>query len=173
MWGVAEDKYSPHEIAFAHEAARRREQRGWTLGEMADALRSEGIDYANSMTVSRTEKLQRPIRMNEALAYARIFQTSVDQMTSTGKIDREILTANELAEMVHNFMETVLAQVGHVRWNWLEARKVRDELMSREASEMTPSQQERHAEVVRRLDALIATNVPAELERAWNEAPGL
>jgi transcriptional regulator with XRE-family HTH domain len=49
---VDEEKYSKHEVAFAQEVSRRREQRGWTLQQMADALRREGIDYASAMTVS-------------------------------------------------------------------------------------------------------------------------
>ena len=49
---------------------------------MATALQDEGIDYASTMTVSRTEKLQRPVRMVEAIAYGRIFERSVYELSS-------------------------------------------------------------------------------------------
>jgi transcriptional regulator with XRE-family HTH domain len=77
-----ESKYAPSEAAFAREVLRLREARGWTLADMAAALQDEGIDYASTMTVSRTEKLQRPVRMVEAIAYGRIFERSVYELSS-------------------------------------------------------------------------------------------
>lgn len=165
------DKYSPHELAFAREIARRRELRGWTLADMATALQREGIDYANTMTVSRSEKLQRPIRMNEAIAYARIFRTSVDQLTSTSAFDGEVAAANELVDMSTDFINTVIKNVGYVHWNWQAAKRVRDELLAHDETELTKEQQDSRARAVRRLDALIELDLIAELRRAWAEAP--
>lgn len=78
---VSEDQYTDRERAFSNEVRRLRESRQWTLAEMAAALRSEGVDYASSMTVSRTEKLQRPVRMSESMAYGRVFGRTVYELT--------------------------------------------------------------------------------------------
>lgn len=78
---IDESKHAPRETAFAHEVTRLREARGWTLADMAAALQEQGIDYASTMTVSRTEKLQRPVRMIEAIAYGRIFERTVYELT--------------------------------------------------------------------------------------------
>lgn len=75
------EQYTDRERAFAREVQRLREDRSWTLAEMAEALQREGIDYASTMTVSRTEKLQRPVRMIEAIAYGRIFDRTVYELS--------------------------------------------------------------------------------------------
>lgn len=78
---MSEDQYTDRERAFSNEVRRLREERQWTLAEMAAALRAEGVDYASSMTVSRTEKMQRPVRMSESMAYGRVFGRTVYELT--------------------------------------------------------------------------------------------
>ncbi|EYT64798.1 hypothetical protein H489_0108225 [Curtobacterium flaccumfaciens UCD-AKU] len=166
-----DEKYSPQEIAFAQEAARRREQRGWTLGEMAHALSREGIDYANSMTVSRTEKLQRPTRMNEALAYARIFNTSVDEMTSTARFDRALAHVNETIDMSLDYLDEVRERVRGAQWNWQIAKRSRDRILDFDESDLTRDQQEKREATLARLTELIEMDVISELREAWEGAP--
>ncbi|WIB16678.1 hypothetical protein DEJ34_05995 [Curtobacterium sp. MCPF17_050] len=168
---VDEEKYSKHEVAFAHEVARRRELRGWTLQQMADALRREGVEYASAMTVSRTEKLNRPARMNEALAYGRIFGSTVNELTSGAEVDHEIVMANEIAAMALDYSQTVLRSVQRAHQNWAAAIQLRDTLHKYPAQELSSEQLERRDHAVAQLNRVIELDLMSEMSRAWEEAP--
>jgi flagellar hook-basal body complex protein FliE len=170
---VDDEKYSPQEIAFAREVARRREKLGLTLGEMAAKLRDEGIDYASSMTVSRTEKLQRPTRMSEALAYARIFKSSVDEMTRAHEVDRRVREASELAQEASAYVRQVVISVQKAHFNWAKAMRLRDELLAIDVSELTHSQVERRALALEQLERIIDLDLIGEMSKAWHGAPRL
>lgn len=81
------------ETRFAESMQRLRESRGWSQGELARRMVAEGWVNYSQMTVSRTEKLERPIRLGEALAVARVFNVSLPMMLGGGEAGVEALTA--------------------------------------------------------------------------------
>jgi transcriptional regulator with XRE-family HTH domain len=81
------------EAAFAQAVQRLREDRGWSQGELARRMVAAGWPSYSQMTVSRTEKLERPIRLNEALALARVFNVTLPLMISGGDGGPEALAA--------------------------------------------------------------------------------
>ena len=70
------------ETNFAESMQRLREARGWSQGELARRMVAEGWANYSQMTVSRTEKLDRPIRLGEASAIARLFGVNLALMTA-------------------------------------------------------------------------------------------
>lgn len=54
-----------------------REERGWSQSELARKMVDAGWTTYNQMTVSRTEKGDRPIRLNEIAALADIFEVDM------------------------------------------------------------------------------------------------
>lgn len=83
-------KYSLEERNFASAAKLLRESRDWSQAEMGRALVAKGLDYMNQMTVSRIEKLQRPVRMIEAQAYSEVFDVSIWKLMHPEEIDEYI-----------------------------------------------------------------------------------
>lgn len=66
---------------FALNVRRRREALGWSQSELARRMADEGWETYNQMTVSRTEKEERSVRLGEARALARVLGQSVEEMT--------------------------------------------------------------------------------------------
>lgn len=116
------------------QAARRR--LGWSQGELARRMVAEGWDTYSQMTVSRTEKGERPIRLAEARDLAKVLGTTVDEMTSdvdatlerlvqardrlraaqAGSVDafRALATAESEAAAAGNaYLKSILDQPGH------------------------------------------------------------
>lgn len=79
------------EKRFAENMQRLREERGWSQGELARRMVAEGWETYSQMTVSRTEKLDRPIRLGEASAIARLFGVSLPAMTASAEIGADVL----------------------------------------------------------------------------------
>lgn len=76
------------ERQFARNMQKLREHRGWSQSELARKMVDAGWSNYNQMTVSRTEKGERPIRLSEARALAKVFTTTVERMTySDERID--------------------------------------------------------------------------------------
>ena len=78
------DREAPNadEQRFAANLQYLRESRGWSQTELARQMVAAGWDTYNQMTVSRTEKGERPIRLSEARALANIMDTSMERMVS-------------------------------------------------------------------------------------------
>lgn len=78
------DREAPNadEQRFAANLLYLRESRGWSQTELARQMVAAGWDAYNQMTVSRTEKGERPIRLSEARALANIMETSMERMVS-------------------------------------------------------------------------------------------
>lgn len=70
------------ESNFAESVQRLREARDWSQGELARRMVEAGWKTYSQMTVSRTEKQDRPIRLGEAFALARIFEVDLSLMTA-------------------------------------------------------------------------------------------
>lgn len=68
------------ERAFADSLRLLRERKGWSQGELARQMVAAGWDTYSQMTVSRTEKYERPIRLSEARALAHLMGSTVEEM---------------------------------------------------------------------------------------------
>lgn len=80
---------------FAEQMRLLREARGWSQGELARRMVEAGFSNYSQMTVSRTEKGERPIRLAEARELAWILNTTVEEMV--GEQDAEIVRRALLA----------------------------------------------------------------------------
>lgn len=71
------------DVVFARQMQQLREALGWSQGELARRMVEAGFPNYSQMTVSRTEKAARPIRLSEARVIAQILGSSVDEMLRT------------------------------------------------------------------------------------------
>lgn len=71
------------ERQFSKNMQKMRERLGWSQTELARRMVEAGWSNYNQMTVSRTEKGERPIRLSEARALAQIFGDRVEAMTDS------------------------------------------------------------------------------------------
>ena len=60
---------------FATNMRLRREELGWSQGELARQMQGAGWANFHQTTISRIEKHERPIRLSEAGAIAKVLQT--------------------------------------------------------------------------------------------------
>ena len=76
----AETGPAREEARFVEQMKALREARGWSQADLAAKLNELGWDYVNQMTISRTEKNDRPLRLGEARAIASVLGKTVEQM---------------------------------------------------------------------------------------------
>lgn len=69
------------EANFARRMAELRSQRNMSQSELARRMAERGFENYSQMTVSRTEKGERPIRLGEARVIAEILDSRLDDMT--------------------------------------------------------------------------------------------
>lgn len=72
-----ETNFTREERNFAQEVARERQDRGWTLAEMAEKLEAAGVPSMSVMSVSRVENEKRHVSMVEAGAYAKVLGRTI------------------------------------------------------------------------------------------------
>lgn len=80
---------------------REREERGWSQQEVAKRLADRGISLHMS-TIAKIEAGSRSVRLNEAIALARVFDTGVEELASppVGELN-EIIELLEGALTMH------------------------------------------------------------------------
>lgn len=71
---------SETEQTFAKNLQARRQARGWSQGELARQMNTAGWDNYSQMTVSRTEKSERPVRLAEAVDLALVLGTTLESL---------------------------------------------------------------------------------------------
>lgn len=86
--------YEAEEARFAESVKERREASGMNQSELARRMVDAGWANYNQMTVARTEKGERPIRLSEARALAQVLGSSVTLMSAPPK---DAGTVEELA----------------------------------------------------------------------------
>ncbi|MFI7584848.1 helix-turn-helix transcriptional regulator [Kocuria sp. M1N1S27] len=96
---------------FAESVKRLREERGWSQGELARQLLAAGMEGFHQTTVSRIEKGERPVRLGEARALARVFDTSVDRMVAPEPREKYIRGVEELFAKVGEDVRQIEAAV--------------------------------------------------------------
>lgn len=88
------------EAYFIENMKAERERRGWSQGELAKRLRSAGLDQMHQTTVSRMEKGERPVRVDEANAIAGLFGVAlVEMLAAPGKLSTaaNVIRCSQLA----------------------------------------------------------------------------
>jgi transcriptional regulator with XRE-family HTH domain len=76
------------EATFGQSIRILRQARGWSQGDLAEAMRSSGFDWQQS-TASKTEQATRPVRLNEAAALAALFRVPLAVMVQPVQSDVE------------------------------------------------------------------------------------
>lgn len=103
------------ETKFIASMTELRLALGWSQSELARRMAELGYKYFNQMTVSRTEKLDRPLRLGEARAIARIFGVSVNRMIEAEDLGQASSDAvNRLSEMDARLAEMEAELAGHI-----------------------------------------------------------
>jgi transcriptional regulator with XRE-family HTH domain len=91
------------EQAFGQLVRAAREQHGWSQRDLVQRLANRGLNLTQSQ-VAKTENGKRPIRLDEAVAIARMFGQSLeDFMASRARVCREVvLAANNVLHAVED-----------------------------------------------------------------------
>lgn len=80
------DQASTDDANFAASMRLMREQRGWSQGELARRLTEAGLTGFHQTTVSRIEKMERPVRLGEARGIARTLGVDVEEMLAPTRL---------------------------------------------------------------------------------------
>lgn len=76
-----------------------REERGWSQSELARRMAERGWDKYTQMTVSRTEKGERPIRLNEAQGLADLFEVDLSTLWLPQAVRRYDTTSRKVEDL--------------------------------------------------------------------------
>lgn len=114
-------EYEPNETAqiFGANLRRMREWRGWSQSELARQMQEAGWPKYSQVAVSRTEEGSRVVRLDEAIAIARVMERRVDDLLDAGpvveawaqlraKMDEHSGNVSRLRLAVHEFKESYL-----------------------------------------------------------------
>lgn len=91
-----------------------REERGWSQSELARRMAERGWDKYTQMTVSRTEKGERPIRLNEAEALAEVFEVELFSLWLPRNIRRYHATSENVARLAKQLEDLISRYIGEL-----------------------------------------------------------
>lgn len=95
------------EANFARRMGELRNKRGLSQSELARQLVERGFKSYSQMTVSRTEKGERPVRLGEARVIADILGSRLDEMTRGADRDEYISLLNAIKQgLIRGMLET-------------------------------------------------------------------
>lgn len=95
------------ERRFIASVKRNREALEWSQGKLAREMSALGWESFHQTTIRRIEDGERPVRLGEARALAKIFNTTVSQMMAPTEIELLMTSlANDLREL--NSAETLI-----------------------------------------------------------------
>ncbi|MEV7757880.1 helix-turn-helix transcriptional regulator [Microbacterium sp. NPDC089180] len=95
------------DLNFARNVAMLRERQGMSQSELARRMVERGFDSYSQMTVSRTEKGQRPVRLGEARVLAEILGSRVFDMTRGSATEQIIGAVDGVADALADLMGSV------------------------------------------------------------------
>lgn len=81
---------------FVTNMKAAREALGWTQARLAEELNKAGVDSISQSAVSRIEKGERDVRLNEARAIAKAFGASLDSFSGPPEAFKDVLAWNEV-----------------------------------------------------------------------------
>lgn len=90
---------------FGESVRELRTAQGWSQEELADRMRSRGIEDAAALRVSRLENGQRRVRLDEVLTLSEVFKIPVRSMV---KQDPTLNTLVLLREMERRYRRAML-----------------------------------------------------------------
>lgn len=110
--GQADDSIPDEPEDWARENIRElRVEHGWNQSELARRMQQVGFEHYNQMLVSRTEKGERPIRVNELRGFAQVFGVEMQDILDPGPwagiashFNRLAAAKKELAEAVERYL---------------------------------------------------------------------
>jgi transcriptional regulator with XRE-family HTH domain len=156
------------EEVFVEQIKARRLGKGWTQTDLARMMKERGFGF-HQQTIQRIEDLQRPVRLEEAYAFASVFGTDVSSMARSQQGMRryevvELLMAlynvpTELTRARMRFFKELLPAVGHV-----------DYLLTHEPSSPRIAA---GAELARRAVKVLEDQIATAYERAEAAGPAL
>lgn len=143
------ERHSQDEWTFIENMKAMREERGWTQTDLARKMVAAGWENYTQMTVSRTEKHERPLRLSEAQTLSEILGTPLIKMMAPSDIRAQI---DEWLDDIHLFRNA-----------YLEIRNAIEFLVTHRPA------LEARTETVRQLDVSWASQ---ELREGFGEALG-
>jgi transcriptional regulator with XRE-family HTH domain len=106
-------RLTPEQIA-GRKMALLRQERGWSQAQTARSMKPYGYNWAQS-TVARIESGERPLRLNEVVHVAALFNVSPIELlvpTSTpGRLKEDIKASEEGREFVRRQLEEAKAEL--------------------------------------------------------------
>ncbi|WP_284976081.1 helix-turn-helix transcriptional regulator [Arthrobacter sp. efr-133-TYG-104] len=105
------DTVPEDERRFAENMKMARENRGWTQTELARRMVEAGWGNYTQMTVSRTEKYERPLRLGEARALAEVLDSHIEEMILPTTVKEELDDLRSAIESMTEFQNGVDAAV--------------------------------------------------------------
>lgn len=120
--------HQAEEAQFVENVQRLREFRGWSQGELARRMVADGWDGFHQTTISRIEKGQRPVRLAEARALARVLESQVGIMIAPppeAEILESLATNIGLMRLARN---RIWAQVEAINENKLHLKMLVDDV---------------------------------------------
>jgi transcriptional regulator with XRE-family HTH domain len=84
-----------------------REERGWSQSELARRMAERGWDKYTQMTVSRTEKGERPIRLNEVQGLADLFEVDMSFLWLPQTVRRYDTTSRKVEDLSTKLRQVV------------------------------------------------------------------
>lgn len=85
-----------------------REERGWSQSELARKMVEAGWPKYTQMSVSRTEKGERPIRLNEVEALANVFGIEMFELWLPRKLRRYSMTQKDVEQRQAKLLKDVV-----------------------------------------------------------------
>jgi len=84
-------KQGPNFRHFRERITRERKRRGWSQAEVARRLTAMGIDSIYNTTVAKLESGEREIKLDEAVALARLYEAPLDALVGLqSKTERDL-----------------------------------------------------------------------------------
>lgn len=120
------------EQQFARNLAQRRDELGMSQSELARRMVEAGWESYSQMTVSRTEKGERPIRLGEARALARVLRSNLNDMISETPGEATVRQAEEVADA----LDRSIVAIAHAIASWRTASDAANAFLEDVAHEM-------------------------------------
>lgn len=167
MWltGGMNEKLSAEELEelrFRESLQARRMEKGWSQGELARRMVTEGWKEFHQATISRIEKGQRPVRLGEARTLARLLDTDVGSMIAPSEESQLLERYWRTLEDIETYRRTSIQQLAQ----WEQSRAaLRGILKKMETVDVTTILDEPRQEYFRESKQHAAIRVQEPLER--------
>ncbi len=155
---------STDEEQFAQNLLQRREEARMSQSELARRMTDAGWSNYSQMTVSRTEKGERPIRLGEARALAMILGASLDEMIGATPSEALALQVESIRDELSKAIVDIRDAVGH----WAEIGRAARTLRSDIGSEIQALEDRDVAQRIESsLDAIDLLDVDVHAIASW------